>query len=80
MNIKGPGWRREFMDMTTLAKDQSCSFIVKDIDYVNYGLNRLVSMIRALDDADPRKARLLELHKVTANNAIKLKEYMLANL
>ena len=68
------------MDITTLATDQSCRLIVKDIEYVNYGLNRLVSMIRTLDDADPRKARLLELHKVTADAAIKLQEYMRTSL
>jgi hypothetical protein len=68
------------MDIRALAKDQSYELIVKDIDYVNYGLNRLVSMIGKLDDTDPRKARLLELHKLTADSAIKLKEYMLANL
>ena len=67
------------MGIRELAKERSCRLIVKDIEYVNNGLNRLVSMIRTLDDTDPRKARLLELHKATADSAIKLEEYTLAN-
>jgi hypothetical protein len=67
------------MDIGALAKDQVRRILTKDLDDAQDSLNRLMLMIGTLDDSDPRKAELLELHKRTAESAIELKEYMLAN-